>query len=194
MNWREAGLLAQVVAVMVAVDAMWLGLVWAASLAMPGTVTPEVRDALATFEGVFKLVVMIVFARWIYVAGRRLVEAGFDGLEFTPASRIWWFAVPFANLVKPFQGMRELHNASVGVWAYDRNDALVSGWWALWLINGVAAYAILLVTGLEPQSLGAIAISAALDMVVGALAIVLVLRIASAQARLPEERLADVFA
>ncbi len=85
---------------------------------------------------VFRLLTFVAFGRWIYMAGRNLVEAGYQDLEFTPGSRIWWFAVPFANLVKPYQGMRELWNASHGEGDYTTGNGLVGAWWALWLLHG----------------------------------------------------------
>ena len=69
---------------------------------------------------------LIVFGRWIYVTGRNLVQLGVTGLQFTPASRIWWFFVPFANLIKPVEGIRELWNASHGNAEYAQNNLIVT--------------------------------------------------------------------
>ena len=46
----------------------------------------------------FHYLTVIVFSVWIYQAGQNLIAAGFEDLEFTPGSRIWWFAVPVASL------------------------------------------------------------------------------------------------
>src|SRR5687767_1529604 len=57
---------------------------------------------------------VVVVAMWIHRAHANLRDAGTDGLEFTPGWAVGWYFIPFANLIKPFQAMRELWNASHG--------------------------------------------------------------------------------
>ena len=61
------------------------------------------------------------------------------GLRFTPGWAVGWWFVPFANLVKPFQAMRELWKASGGEenWGHARTWSLIGWWWAAWLTAGV---------------------------------------------------------
>ena len=61
------------------------------------------------------------------------------GLRFTPGWAVGWWFVPFANLVKPFQTMRELWKASGGEedWGHSRTWSLIGWWWAAWLTAGV---------------------------------------------------------
>ena len=90
------------------------------------------------FTLVFFVSVVIV-ALWIYRAHANLRDAGMDGLEYTPGWAVGWYFVPLANLIMPFQAMRELWNASrgeeyqfAGVAPYE-----VKVWWAAWIGGGI---------------------------------------------------------
>lgn len=150
-------------------------------------------DFLTLASLAVKLVTFIVFGRWIYVAGDNLARAGYDGLDFTPGARIWWFAVPLANLVQPFIGMRELWNASHGEPQHDTTPALLGIWWALWLVNAFAPYTAALV--LPNQGLTAIlAANAIADILLATAALMIVQGITDAQRRLTSHGLEEVFA
>ena len=140
------------------------------------------------------LATLIVFGRWIYVTGRNLVQLGVTGLQFTPASRIWWFFVAFANLIKPVEGIRELWNASHGNAEYAQNNLIVTCWWILWIFNAIAVYLV----GRFAQNEHSIifyAVECALGLMLAGVAITLVLRISHAQMRLPHSpALAEIFA
>jgi hypothetical protein len=139
------------------------------------------------------ILTMILFSVWIYVAGKNLQDANLD-LEFTPGSRIWWFAVPIACLFKPFQGMRELWNASHGIANYEENNALVTTWWAVFLGCGFASY-ILNAVASEGGGSGPLWIESALLVTRGALAIAMIRGIAIAQGQtLSGGHLEEVFA
>jgi hypothetical protein len=68
-------------------------------------------------------------------AQRNAIELAYGKLEFTPGWAVGWWFVPFANLVKPFQTVRELWKAShggdngrvVATWS------VIGWWWGLWL-------------------------------------------------------------
>ncbi len=140
------------------------------------------------------LLTWFLFGRWIYLAGRNLVEAGCRDLEFTPAARIWWFAVPLANFYKPLQGMSELWNASHGHDGYSGQAAtLVAGWWALWLLSWFVGLGLGLLaeTGTHPTLDW---INVAIDIALAVVAIMMLRRITEAQLQLSGSRLAEVFA
>lgn len=140
MRARELRALALVVPALVAIEAAIRPalLIW--STFAPESYTAAVLSAPGAWglaiRGIF-ILTLIVFGRWIYIAGRNLVDCGLADLQFSPASRIWWFAVPFANLIKPVEGIRELWNASHGETNYSANHWLITSWWILWLANGV---------------------------------------------------------
>ncbi len=131
----------------------------------------------------FHYLTMIVFSVWIYQAGANLVAAGFEDLEFTPGSRIWWFAIPIASLFKPFQGMRELWNASHGNSHYDDNNGLVTAWWTLWLSANLGYYFFNLAAGPE-TGLTALWVLSAVGIALAAVAIRMIHDIAQAQGRI----------
>jgi hypothetical protein len=192
--------LTYVVATLVAIDTVFdLIVTVVATLPLQGygTTLLAVVQAIAAVFVFSRLATIILFSIWIYQAGKNLVLAGYQDLEFTPGSRIWWFAVPFANLVMPFKGMRELWNASHGETAYGQNNTLVSVWWALWILNGLAGLIFRLVTMGSDRS-GSNSISPWIDSIgsvaLATAAILLIIRIARAQRRLGGPALEEVFA
>lgn len=139
----------------------------------------------------WRLITSIVFAVWLFRAGKNLAQAGFYDLEFTPASRIWWFFVPFLALYKPYQGMRELWNASHGRDSFEETNGLVAGWWACWIGTIIVSWI---------SGAGAFALTGG-DLIVGAVnagtvitAILIVRGVSQAQIGLSGEGLSEVFA
>lgn len=193
---KNLRILTAIVAVMVVIDALVspVVLIWA-SVDRDGLIALAGADGsgITIVSLGFKLLTVIVFGRWIYVAGKNLQDAELD-LEFTPGSRIWWFAVPIANLFKPFQGMREMWNASRGAARYDENDGLVTTWWCLWLVSNFGNYFVNLMAGAN-AGLGPLWLMAVADIALAAVAILMIRGIAQAQGRtLTGEHLEEVFA
>jgi hypothetical protein len=103
-------------------------------------------DASSMFAFVAYVVYLIAFlgtaivvGMWIYRAHANLHDAGIPALEFTPGWAVGWYFVPFANLVRPFQAMRELWSNSL-----DSAQAVNGGvqshvgrWWAAWLLGSI---------------------------------------------------------
>jgi hypothetical protein len=77
----------------------------------------------------------IVWCVWQHRAQRNAIELTYGKLEFTPGWAVGWWFVPFANLVKPFQTVRELWKASHG--GYNGRVvatwSVIGWWWGLWL-------------------------------------------------------------
>jgi hypothetical protein len=189
-------MLTLVVSIMVAIDALSAPLILASELLssdaalLISSIAVEINAACV----LFKFVTMIVFARWIYVAGANLLDAGYDDLEFSPGSRIWWFFIPVAALFKPFQGMRELWNASHGNTDYTEGNALVGTWWALWLIDRIAVYLGTMLYGPEDGTTAGLWIQGAIDIALASVAITMLRRITAAQAGMSGPALEEVFA
>lgn len=136
-------------------------------------------------------VTMIVFGIWIYRAGKNLVAEGCERLEFTPAARIWWFAVPFANLIMPYRGMRELWNASRGQPFYGKDQPILIVWWAIWL----AAWLLSVLSRVGVIDDRTLAVTGSvISFAQAPLAIVLLFQIAGAQRHSGGAPLTDVFA
>jgi Domain of unknown function (DUF4328) len=81
----------------------------------------------------------IVWLIWQHRGQANLVARRVSALRFTPGWAVGWWFVPFANLVKPFQTMRELWKASGGEedWRRSRTSPVIGWWWAAWLAAAV---------------------------------------------------------
>lgn len=81
---------------------------------------------------------LIIFGMWIYRAAANVQAAEVDGFEYTPGWSVGWLFVPFANLFKPFQAMRQIYNASFGARGMlDQNHQVLTIWWATWIISNI---------------------------------------------------------
>ena len=86
---------------------------------------------------------VIFFLIWEYRAFNNLSALKAGNLEFSPGWAVGWWFIPFANLVKPFQAMRELWNesdpdfdADLGFLSSSVSAPTIMGfWWAFWLIS-----------------------------------------------------------
>lgn len=139
------------------------------------------------------LLTMIAFGWWILRAGNNLLALGYEDLSYTPAARIWWFLVPFANLVIPYFAMRELWNASHGKADLEDTPPLVAIWWGAWLLSIFAPIIVNLFAGpLELMTLTAIQSVTGIALAAVAIRILLAIRRVQAAQRGPH--LAEVFA
>jgi hypothetical protein len=195
MEIRDLRPLTLVVSAMVVIDALMVPAILGWGALFPESFAAHVAPVADAIDGMtilLKFATYFAFGVWIYRAGNNLLAAGFADLAFTPASRIWWFAVPFANLVKPYQGMLELWNASHGESDYTIGHALVGVWWALWLANGMLALIVL--RGAGPDSgTGPLWLQSAGDVAVAIVGLALIRRIAQAQTNLASGELIEVF-
>ncbi len=93
----------------------------------------------ALFTFVTLIVAIVFFSMWIHRAVSNVVRQDVDGFEYTPGWAVGWYFIPFANLFKPFQAMRQTWNASHGATGYHLNDGnpLITGWWAAWLVTSI---------------------------------------------------------
>jgi uncharacterized protein DUF4328 len=103
------------------------------------TRSDERVGAVAVVQLLTLVVTGIVWFVWQHRGQANLVAARVSGLRFTPGWAVGWWFVPFANLVKPFQTMRELWKASGGEedWGHSRTWLVIGWWWAAWLAAGV---------------------------------------------------------
>ena len=99
----------------------------------------ELGELIAGGTGVLTLISFwvsgIFVLRWIYRVNAN--AHGFaEGMSVGPGWNVGWFFIPFANLIKPFQGVRETWQVSQGApnWRDEPVPALLRWWWACWLI------------------------------------------------------------
>lgn len=89
----------------------------------------------------------VLFLMWLHRAYRNLHALGARPLETTPGWAVGYFFIPFANLIKPFQVLREIWNKSdpqaeiqEGFGNYSmETPALVAWWWAFWLVANASS-------------------------------------------------------
>jgi len=98
-------------------------------------------DIVLLAEVLVLIVSYFVTGAWIYQAHANLRLVDVPQTEFTPGWAIGWFAVPIANLFKPFQAMKTLWRISH---SEDPNlDRTAPGimwfWWLTWLLSGLTA-------------------------------------------------------
>jgi hypothetical protein len=77
----------------------------------------------------------IVWLVWQHRSHTNLRAVGRRNLRFTPGWAVGWWFVPFANLVMPFQTVRELWKASGRDfdWGRTRTWPVLGWWWAIWI-------------------------------------------------------------
>jgi hypothetical protein len=79
----------------------------------------------------------IVVGMWIYRTNANAHSFSSE-MTITPGWAVGWFFIPLANLVKPYQGVKETWLASH--FDGDAGDTpLVGIWWGLWLVSNVLA-------------------------------------------------------
>ncbi|MEC8180007.1 MAG: DUF4328 domain-containing protein [Pseudomonadota bacterium] len=84
------------------------------------------------------LVSVVLVSMWIYRAHANLKERGIE-TESSPGMAVGWYFIPFANLIKPFQNMRDLWNEShLESDSYgEPAPGLINAWWACWIIGSI---------------------------------------------------------
>jgi len=91
---------------------------------------------------------IVVFLMWLYRAHSNLEALRSRNLQFTPGWAVGWWFIPFANLVKPFQVVREVwwesdpesDDERVFLSESLRSAPIYMGvWWAAWLLSNFAA-------------------------------------------------------
>ena len=101
-------------------------------------------DNLTQWENTIRFAQIIVFIAlgisvliWLYQAHKNLSLLGVQHLKYSHASCVWWYFVPFANLLMPFRTMKETWQASHAPsdWFMLRTPAILRIWWGVWLLN-----------------------------------------------------------
>jgi hypothetical protein len=110
----------------------------------------DTRQSLLGIVAMVEFVVLgIFFLRALYVLNRNARVLGADDMSTTPAMTVGWFFVPFANLFKPYQAVRDIWKASVpvaGTWQTQHSSPLIGIWWGLWICSSIAGQAAFRIT------------------------------------------------
>jgi hypothetical protein len=123
-----------------------------------GNVDPEkweANDARQTMVGDVQmglsLTLAVLFLLWVHRANKNARALGAEGMLFTPGWCVGWFFVPFANLIKPPQALKEIWKASHPTfgedWRQVRGSWLFGFWWTLCIVTTVLRYIAYRLTG-----------------------------------------------
>lgn len=102
----------------------------------------EENDAREGLVGVVQLglylVTAITFLTWTHRAYRNSQGFASQPLRFSPGWAVGSFFVPFLNLVRPYQCMKEIWQVSQNPTNHSSVSAsvLLRSWWFLWLVGG----------------------------------------------------------
>jgi len=154
---------------------------------------------IAGFRFVNFIVVIVLFCIWVYRANYNARQLGAPDMRFTPGWAVGWYFIPFANLWKPYQAMREIWQASAAPshWQQQRPGGILPLWWMFFLLSNFfsnAAFRLSLSAKTVPDFILASSITAAsdvVDVVSSVVALVLVTQIFRMQMA---RRAADAFA
>lgn len=124
------------------------------------------------------LLTAIFFLIWLNKANKNLTPLGAEYLEFTSGWAVGWWFIPFANLIKPFQVVREVWRESdpeiAGDTGFLTNVATgapgyMAAWWGLWILSNISSN----IAGRMSEAVTAdsIRISGVVFMVAGALGV-----------------------
>lgn len=145
------GLTALAVTVLVISDTL-------ASYTVPGYVTGQFKleglglilASLVGFCGIAVVGLMIsnviAVTMWMYRANANVWAMGTMGVEYTPGWTAGYWFIPFLNLVRPYQAMKEIYQASAAdsatavqgvAWKSLAVPTYVAIWWATWIICNI---------------------------------------------------------
>ena len=64
-------------------------------------------------------------------------------MGFSPGWAVGWYFIPFANLWKPYQAMKEIWQASASPehWESEDRSWLLPLWWTLWIVSNLLSNA-----------------------------------------------------
>lgn len=136
-----------------------------------------------TQSGVY-IALAVIFLKWIYRINKNLSVRSSTRMEFTPGWSIGWYFIPFANLFKPYQAMKEIWKSAHQEWAV--KSSILGWWWFLWLtssyVSRIAAKLILNADTLDGYTAATLAylMSDGIDIALNIVALMLVLKISKA--------------
>lgn len=111
------------------------------------TAAANSSDARQVFVGVLQFGAFvasgIVLLMWIYRASFNARQLGAEDMQFSPGWAVGWYFIPFLNLWKPYQAMKEIWQASANPanWRAESIPSLLGWWWLFWVASNLVANA-----------------------------------------------------
>lgn len=98
----------------------------------------ELREnGVMVLHAIVYLATVVVFGRFLVQANRNASSIARTGLSHTPASMVWWYFVPVANLWKPYTATREVWDVTTRRSAETPPWGDLRLWWTCWIITTI---------------------------------------------------------
>jgi hypothetical protein len=152
----------------------------------PGEGVPSLGDLVAIPAFLALLACFVLVGRWIYRANANAHCLSTD-MTISPGWAVGWFFIPFANLVMPYQAMKEAWRESQEAAGQfeEVESPLLPWWWGLWIATNVVANLSFMLGGRSPDALEAVPwidlVHAFLDIAAGLVLIQIMKRLSRAQ-------------
>jgi len=104
------------------------------------------QGVIALFQVPLYIATFVIFLIWLFRIYKNLDSLNSGYREFTPGWAVGWWFIPFANLVKPFQVIREAWcesdpNAEGGPSFLSSSShsapTYIGLWWGLWIASNI---------------------------------------------------------
>ncbi|HEY6645158.1 DUF4328 domain-containing protein [Povalibacter sp.] len=81
--------------------------------------------------------------RWIYVASSNARDLAAGAMKFSPGWAVGWYFIPFLNLWKPYQAMKEIWRVSANPRNPDAepDSGLLASWWFFYIVSSLSGNA-----------------------------------------------------
>ena len=138
---------------------------------------------LAIVQILVYVVTVVVFLMWLYRAHENLASFGIPShqVQYSSAWAVGSFFVPIANLIIPFQAIKELWQKSVpnsaSMFSALSPPAFFSLWWFFWIVSNIAHQIYFRLSWREETASDAVEIIGAVGGVLGTVAALLAIKV-----------------
>mgnify|MGYP001311723013 CR=1 FL=1 len=105
-------------------------------------------DRQSVIGGITLLVyigLIIAFCIWVHRAAKNLEALNVVGQRFSPRWAVGWWFVPFMNLFRPYQVVKEIWKGSdprvtaedSSAWRNAPTSVLLGWWWGIWIVSNL---------------------------------------------------------
>lgn len=92
----------------------------------------------ASFDVWLYWATLVPFGMFLFRANKNARAISGKAPTFTPASMVWWYAVPFMNLIRPYQAVLEVWDLSTLSETLPVRSGVLPAWWAAWLLGTIS--------------------------------------------------------
>ena len=101
----------------------------------------SLQDSFGLVYAIFLFGSIALVARWIYLAAKANLDAGIQGLNYSPFSSVAWFFVPVMSVWKPYFAVKEQYLARLNCDSFPSMNAKTTFhlWWFAFLASNFFA-------------------------------------------------------